>query len=106
MNPRVWGWHTLCGRAGVDLPYLLWLLMNGQPVPKLRARAGERWMHLSADVWVAVNEMLSGRLSPWICLRSFLQSREAAIFAWDDPLPGLLDLPLFAWTAGRRFVSG
>jgi len=106
MNPRVWGWHTLCGRAGVDLPYLLWLLMNGRPVPKLCARAGERWMHTSADVWVAVKEMLSGRLSPRVGLRSFLQPRESAIFAWDDPLPGLLDLPLFAWTAGKRFVCG
>ena len=106
INPRVWGWHTLCRRAGVDFPYLLWLLMSGQPVPKLRARAGERWMHMTADLWVAVKEMLSGHLSPRSCLRSFLKPRESAIFAWDDPLPGLLDLPLFAWTAGSRLICG
>jgi len=34
MNPRVWGWHTLCGRAGVDFPYLTWLLVRGEPVPE------------------------------------------------------------------------
>src|SRR5262249_51854285 len=26
INPRVWGWQSLCGAAGVDYPYLLWLL--------------------------------------------------------------------------------
>src|SRR5579864_2635155 len=31
INPRVWGWHTLSKRAGVDFPYLLWLLALGKP---------------------------------------------------------------------------
>jgi D-aspartate ligase len=106
MNPRVWGWHTLCGRAGVDFPYLLWLLMRDEPVPNLRARSGERWMHLSADLWVAAKEMLRGRLSAWDYLGELLGEKESAIFAWDDPLPGVLDLPLFALTAVRRLVHG
>src|SRR5438132_1694357 len=42
INPRVWGWHTLSRRAGVDFPYLLWLLTRGEPVPRLRGRPGER----------------------------------------------------------------
>ena len=25
INPRVWGWYTLCARAGVDFTRLLWL---------------------------------------------------------------------------------
>ena len=52
VNPRIWGWHTLSVRAGVDFSYLLWLLMEGEPVPRLRARAGERWIHGSADLRV------------------------------------------------------
>jgi len=32
INPRVWGWHSLCGFAGVDYPYLLWLMTIGEPV--------------------------------------------------------------------------
>jgi predicted ATP-grasp superfamily ATP-dependent carboligase len=105
-NPRVWGWHTLCGRAGVDFPYLLWLLMRDEPVPEVRARSGERWMHLSADLWVAAKEILHGRLSAWDYLRELLRERESAIFAWDDPLPGAFDLPLLAWSAGRRMLRG
>jgi predicted ATP-grasp superfamily ATP-dependent carboligase len=104
LNPRVWGWHTLAGRAGVDFPYLLWRLVRGEEIPVSRGRAGERWMHLSADLRVAIEEIWRGRLSLGAYLRSLVSPLESAIFAWDDPLPGLLDLPLFAIAAGKRFV--
>jgi predicted ATP-grasp superfamily ATP-dependent carboligase len=106
MNPRVWGWHTLSKRAGVDFPYLLWRLVRGESVPELRGHAGKRWMHMTADLRVAMEEILRGNLSLRTYLRSFRGPLESAIFAWDDPLPGLLDLPLFAWSAGMRVVGG
>ena len=101
VNPRVWGWHTLSVRAGVDFSYLLWLLANGEPVPMLKARAGERWIHGSADLRVAMGEILNGGFSLSSYLRSLRGPKESAIFAWDDPLPGLLDLPLFAYSLGK-----
>jgi D-aspartate ligase len=104
-NPRVWGWHTLSCRAGVDFSYLLWLLTMGEPVPRLRGQSGKRWMHMSADLWVALEEILAGHLSLQTYLHVLLGPLESAIFAWDDPLPGFLDLPLFAWTAAKRLVS-
>jgi predicted ATP-grasp superfamily ATP-dependent carboligase len=104
VNPRVWGWHTLARRVGVDFPYLLWLLTQGEPVPEIRGHPGECWRHLSADLRVAMEEIVRGYLSPWTYLRSFRRPLESAIFAWDDPLPGLLDLPLFAWTVGKQIV--
>lgn len=102
VNPRVWGWHTLSVRAGVDFSYLLWLLAKGEPVPILQARAGERWIHGTADLRVAIGELLNGGFSLASYLRSIRGSKESAIFAWDDPLPGLLDLPLFAYSLGKR----
>jgi D-aspartate ligase len=102
VNPRVWGWHTLSVRAGVDFSYLLWLLTKGEPVPILQARAGERWIHGSADLRVAMGEIFNGGFSLASYLRSVRGPKESAIFAWDDPLPGLLDLPLFAYSLGKR----
>ncbi len=52
MNPRLWGWHTLCARAGVDFPWLLWLLVSGERLPARRPRAGVGWLrftHRHAD---------------------------------------------------------
>jgi predicted ATP-grasp superfamily ATP-dependent carboligase len=104
INPRVWGWHSLCKRAGVDFPYLLWLLVNGKTVPPSCARLGEKWMHATADLPAAIQEIRSGRVSLRAYLASIRGPRESAIFAWDDPAPGLLDLPLFACTTlGKRF---
>lgn len=102
VNPRVWGWHTLSVRAGVDFSYLLWLLVKGEPVPLLRARAGERWIHGTADLRVAIDEILNGGFSLASYLRSIRGPKESAIFAWDDLLPGLLDLPLFVYSLSKR----
>ena len=101
VNPRVWGWHTLCVRAGVDFAYLLWLLARGEPVPHLQGRPGERWVHRTSDLRIAIEEILSGGLSITSFLRSIRRPVESAIFSWDDPLPGFLDLPLFAYARGK-----
>lgn len=102
VNPRIWGWHTLSRLAGVDFPYLLWLLANEKPVPELRGCAGKRWMYTSADLRVAFEDIVQGHLSLGGYLRSLRGPLESAIFAWDDPLPAVLDLPLLAWATGKR----
>jgi D-aspartate ligase len=106
INPRVWGWHTLSRRAGVDFPYLLWLLARGEAVPAMQGRPGERWMRLCADLPMAIQEIMRGRLSLRAYMRSLYGSMESAIFAWDDPVPGLLELPLLAFMLGQRVFRG
>jgi D-aspartate ligase len=106
VNTRVWGWQTLCGRAGVDFPYLLWQLIQGQTIPLLEARTGVRWARMGADLYTAFLEMAGGRLS----LRSYLQSVrgpiEWAIFAVDDPVPFLCQFPALAYLLAKRTLSG
>ena len=102
LNPRAWGWHALGRRAGVDFPYLAWQLTRGETVPKLRGRPGARWIRLIADLPAAVTEIRHGRLSPATYLRSLRGSLEFATFAFDDPLPALMDVPLLCYLAWRR----
>lgn len=106
INPRVWGWHSLCGFAGVDYPYLLWLLTTGEPVPRTKAVTGVRWVRMSTDAPTAIREILHGRLSLREYLSSIRPPLASAIFASDDPLPGLLELPLVAYLAGKRIFRG
>ena len=54
---------------------------------------------------MAIEEILGGRLSLLEYLRSIRGPLESAIFSWDDPLPGLLDLPLFAYATGKRLLT-
>ena len=50
--------------------------------------------------------MLGGRLSLREYLRTLRGPRESAIFARDDPLPGLVELPLLGYVLARRVLSG
>jgi predicted ATP-grasp superfamily ATP-dependent carboligase len=102
MNPRVWGWHTLGQRAGVDFPYLLWRLIRDEPVPELQTRTDVRWVRILTDLLAAAGEMRRGALSPRAYLRSLQGPLEFAIFAADDPLPALVDIPLLVLLGGKR----
>ncbi len=102
INPRIWGWHTLGQRAGVDFSYLLWRVTQGQSISAVRGSAGVRWMRMSTDLPAAIKEILSGRLSARCYLQSLRGSVESAIFAADDPLPGLLEIPLSAYLILKR----
>jgi len=102
INPRVWGWHSIGRRAGVDFSYLLWRFHHGEPVEPVRARAGTRWMRLVTDLPMALLELLQGRLGALDYLRSLRGPVEGAVFAADDPLPGLCELPLIAGFVVRR----
>ena len=104
INPRAWGWHTLCARAGVDFPVLAWRLAQGEAVPRLRGRAGVRWVRLSTDLPTSLKEILAGRMSAAEYLRSLRGPVEGAIYARDDPRPGLLELPLLARTLATRLA--
>lgn len=97
INPRLWTWSAVGGPAGTDFPYLLWRMMTGQDVAKTEARPDVRWMRVSTDFPAAIHEMLRGRLSLRAYLRSFRGPLQFALMASDDPLPGLLDLPLFCY---------
>jgi len=106
INPRLWTWSPLGGRAGTDFPYLLWLMMMNRDVAEQTGRNGVRWMRVSTDFPAAVHEMLRGRLSLGAYLRSFRSPVQFALMAADDTLPGLLDLPLFAYKNLYNWYKG
>ncbi len=94
VNARTWTWIALGGIAGVDFPYLQWRVALGEKLPRLRGRAGAAWMHASRDVIAACQEMRAGILAPASYRKSLHGPMVFAAFAADDPLPGILDLPL------------
>jgi predicted ATP-grasp superfamily ATP-dependent carboligase len=102
LNARVWGWHTICREAGLDFPYLTWLQCTGHEVPRMHAGAGHRWRRLITDVPAAGAALARRQTTVGTCVASLVAPHERAVFARDDPLPGLLELPAFLWSRRRH----
>jgi predicted ATP-grasp superfamily ATP-dependent carboligase len=103
INPRLWTWAPLGARAGIDFPYLLWQMITGAAVQEQTGRPGVRWVRMSTDVPAAIHEMVRGRLTLGAYVRSLRSPIEFSVMALDDPLPGLVEVPLFAY---KHFYNG
>jgi D-aspartate ligase len=107
INPRLWGWHTLGRRAGIDFSFLAWRLAQGRAVAGRQAPPDIRWVWPVADIPMALGEIIGGRLGVAEYLRSFRRPVDFATLTLDDPLPGLVELPLYALgRLGRFSVDG
>ncbi len=95
VNPRTWSWFGLCEFAGLDLANLMRDVSLGRPVASLsQPRGGRAWIHVARDL-VAAGQLISrGDLTVGGYLATLGQKLTFAAFAWDDPLPGILELPL------------
>jgi D-aspartate ligase len=94
INARVWTWHALGRRAGIDFPYLLWRMVHGMPVPELRGRTGVRWIHAVPDIRGAVSAFRRDSFEAGAYLRSFRGPITGAVFALDDPVPAMVEIPM------------
>jgi D-aspartate ligase len=106
VNPRAWGWHSVGAKAGVDFPYLLWQLVHGQRVPEARGVAGVKWKRLSWDLFALASDVRRRQFATRDYIASLRGPRTAAIFAADDPLPGLFEFPLLVFTLFARLARG
>jgi predicted ATP-grasp superfamily ATP-dependent carboligase len=91
VNPRIGcTFRLFAGADGTDVAHALYLDLTGQPVPGAQPVDGRKWIVEDFDLLSALRSWKTGALN----LRGWLQSlrgvREAACFAWDDPLPALM----------------
>jgi D-aspartate ligase len=110
VNPRPWTWIGLGAAAGVDFPWVQWQLARGQETTPSaapsRGRAGIGWTHASRDLVSAVRQIAGGTLPPSEYLGSLWRKMTFAAFAADDPLPGLVDLPVvMGRVVARRYFE-
>jgi predicted ATP-grasp superfamily ATP-dependent carboligase len=64
------------------------------------------WLRLTTDTPTALKEVAARRLPLREYARTLRRPRESAIFAWDDPLPGISEVPVLAYVLGRRLLQG
>jgi D-aspartate ligase len=102
INARTWGYHTLGTHAGVDFPKLLYHDQLSRPVEPCRGRPGVSWIRLLTDIPTGLIDVAAGRLRLrdfWRSLRSF---HIEAVFASEDPIPGIVEFALIPYLSVKR----
>jgi D-aspartate ligase len=102
VNPRIWGWHTIAVRAGVNLPYLLYSDMVERHVKNGYFEEGIKWMRLTTDIPTVVSEVLKGRMKLKDYVRSWKGEKEFAVFSLNDPLPFIGEFFLLPYLWRKR----
>jgi predicted ATP-grasp superfamily ATP-dependent carboligase len=88
VNPRLWQWHSLAAACGVDLPYIAYRDLVGDPLPPARMHGdGKRWA-----ITLMAGSSLALERPPYV----------DAVFARDDPKPALVQIGRFAHRGIRR----
>jgi D-aspartate ligase len=78
INPRLFQWHGLAAACGVDLPRIAYADLTGEAVPEAKMNGnGKRWA-----ITLLPGERPAPQRPPYV----------DAIFARDDPKPGLVHL--------------
>ena len=105
VNPRAWSWLALCEPAGLDLAVMMSCVAAGVAVTAAKAAPGHAWMHAARDVVATAQLMARERIGFADFFGSLRQKLVFASFAWDDPLPGVIELPLTVWRVGARALA-
>jgi D-aspartate ligase len=88
INPRLWQWHSLAAACGVDLPWIAYRDLIGDPLPPARMHGdGKRWA-----ITLMAGKPLALERPPYV----------DAVFARDDPMPALVQLARFGQRGIRR----
>ena len=87
VNPRLWQWHGLAAACGVDLPWIAYRDLTGEPLPPaLKHSSGKRW---------AITVMAGASHA------AQRQRYVDAVFAKDDPKPAAVHFARYTLHAVR-----
>jgi len=102
VNGRTWGYHTIGRPAGIDFPYFLFADQMGEPVEPCIGKSGVRWVRLLTDLPTGTLGILKGQLGARAYLKTLREYDEEAVFSWEDPLPGLVEMALIPYLSVTR----
>jgi D-aspartate ligase len=91
-NPRLMLSDGLTAYCGINLPLMQYLDLTGQrPAPRRESAEGVKWLESIADFHAFKQYHERGELGFKDWLKSLRGARVFALFAWDDPLPFLVE---------------
>jgi D-aspartate ligase len=101
VNARAWAWAAIGEAAGLDFPYLAYRVALGEPVERNATGRNAAWVHATRNFVAAAEERLRSRRRPYAVRSGTNRSTAYAALSMDDPLPGLIEMPL---SIGRTLI--
>jgi D-aspartate ligase len=86
INPRSWSWISLSTYSGVNLPYCLYISLQGLKLQEFKQVRSGTWMYSLMDF---KHNVLSGKISIFVFVKSFFTSSCHAHFQFKDKVPFL-----------------
>lgn len=105
VNPRSWSWLSLCEAGGFDFAMSIEAILGGRSGAVQHAALGHAWIHAPRDLVAAVHLISLKRLNVVAWIEGYFQKLTFAVFAWDDPLPAILELPTTLARVASRMVT-
>ena len=106
VNVRFGLWDGLARRCGIDLAYLAYSREAGLPYTvNPDYHTGVKWLCFHRDLDAFLDYRKEGLLGFWSWIRSFFGETEHAVFAWDDPLPALVEIGNIIREKGNALLS-
>lgn len=102
LNARYGLWDCLGIKCGMDLPWIAYCDMTGQPLlPQREYRTGVKWLYFEKDIYAFLRCRRSGELTVPQWVASLWGEKQHALFAWDDPAPAARWL----WSFGEQAIK-
>ncbi|HEY1434729.1 MAG TPA: hypothetical protein VGG65_05095 [Thermoanaerobaculia bacterium] len=102
VNARPWWFVGFAARCGLDVCDMAYRDALGEHVePVLRYAIGRRCIAPRLDLEAGLADWRAGRSALWPFLRSWIGATQL-IFAWDDPLPGVMEASNWSRSRLRR----
>jgi len=92
VNPRPFGWHTLCIACGLDLPWMQYGYALGRHPRRVLPQYGLRWIRLMTDLPAGAQGVRAGTITPLQYVRSLRGKTVFSVLDVRDPLPAAGDL--------------
>ncbi len=89
VNPRIWGWHTLAIKCGVNLPFMVYKDLMGEEIISNGYKKEVKWIRLLTDIPISVLEITKGRMRVFEYIASMKGDKEFAVLSRNDPMPFL-----------------
>jgi D-aspartate ligase len=102
VNGRTWGYHSIGLSAGTDFPYLLFADQISERVEPCVGKIGVRWIRLLTDVPTGALGILNGQFGGRTYFQTLSGFDEEAVFSWNDPVPGMMEIALLPYLVATR----